>query len=67
MDDGGKYFYINENGKVWSPGWKPVKTPLDRYECRHGLGVEVLYMVPIGVAEVSLNVNSGLLSGALAD
>jgi len=60
VDDGGKYFYINEKGKVWSPGWKPVKTELDRYECRHGMGytritgevdqleAEVLYMVPLG-------------------
>jgi len=58
-DDGGKYFYINDGGKVWSPGWKPVKTPLDKYECRHGLGyskikgelndleAEVLYFVPL--------------------
>ncbi len=38
VDTGGKYFYINEGGKVWSPGWKPVKTELDNYECRHGLG-----------------------------
>lgn len=60
VDDGGKYFYINEGGKIWSPGWKPVKTELDRYECRHGMGytrirgeldqleAEVLYLVPIG-------------------
>ena len=60
VDDGGKYFYIHENGKVWSPGWKPVKHELDRYECRHGMGytvitgevdrleAEVLYMVPLG-------------------
>jgi len=38
IDDGGKYFYINEEGKIWSPGWKPVKTTLDSYECRHGMG-----------------------------
>ena len=25
-------------GPVWSPGWKPMKTPLDFYECRHGMG-----------------------------
>ncbi|MBN2519307.1 MAG: glycosyl transferase, partial [Bacteroidales bacterium] len=59
MDAGGKYFYINENGDVWSPGWKPVKAKLDNYECRHGLGytiikgersgleAEILYMVPL--------------------
>ena len=74
VDDGGKYFYINENGKVWSPGWKPVKTELDSYECRHGMGysivkgevdqleAEVLYMVPVGyrgeVQRVKLTNNS---------
>ena len=60
LDNGGKYFYINDDGNVWSPGWKPVKTELDSYECRHGLGytqlkssyngieAEVLYFVPLG-------------------
>ena len=38
MDNGGRYFYINDHGTVWSPGWKPCKTPLDSYECRHGMG-----------------------------
>ena len=38
MDNGGRYFYINDGGTVWSPGWKPCKTPLDKYECRHGMG-----------------------------
>ena len=37
-DAGGKYFYINDGGTLWTPGWMPVKTPLDHYECRHGLG-----------------------------
>lgn len=59
-DDGGKYFYINDGGKIWSPGWKPVKTMPDHYQCRHGLGyttiksslnqleAELLYFVPLG-------------------
>lgn len=59
MDNGGRYFYINDNGTVWNPGWKPCKTHLDFYECRHGMnytritgkknGVEasVLYFVPL--------------------
>ena len=59
LDNGGKYFYINDNGIVWSPGWKPVKKQPDNYECRHGLGytiikgelnkleAEVLYFVPL--------------------
>jgi cellobiose phosphorylase len=38
LDSNGKYIYINDNGLIWSPSWKPVKTPLDAYECRHGLG-----------------------------
>lgn len=38
VDMGGRYFYINDNGDVWSPGWAPVKKELDSYECRHGLG-----------------------------
>ena len=38
MDDGGRYFYIKDGDTVWNPGWKPCKTALDSYECRHGLG-----------------------------
>ncbi|SFG20674.1 GH36-type glycosyl hydrolase domain-containing protein [Oribacterium sp. WCC10] len=39
-DNNGKYFYIKDlsNDTVWNPGWQPVKTALDSYECRHGLG-----------------------------
>src|SRR5690554_6579633 len=59
MDNGGRYFYINDNDTIWSPGWKPVKTPLDKYECRHGMSytkitgakngleAEVLFFVPL--------------------
>jgi len=38
IDSGGRYFYIKDSDTIWNPGWKPVKTPLDYYECRHGLG-----------------------------
>lgn len=56
---GGRYFYINDGGCVWSPGWQPVQTELDSYECRHGLGytqisgsknqvkVDTLFFVPL--------------------
>jgi cellobiose phosphorylase len=59
MDNGGRYFYINDNETIWSPGWKPVKTPLDSYQCRHGLSytritgekngleADVLFFVPL--------------------
>lgn len=61
MDNGGRYFYIKEGDLVWNPGWKPCKTKLDQYECRHGLNytritgeknglrVSVLHFVPLGV------------------
>lgn len=39
LDSNGHYYYINENGTIWNPGWQPTQTPLDFYECRHGLGV----------------------------
>jgi cellobiose phosphorylase len=65
MDNGGRYFFIKDGDTAWSPGWKPVKTPLDRYECRHGMGytrvtgekdgveASVLFFVPLNThAEV---------------
>ncbi len=59
MDAGGRYFYIKDGDTVWNPGWKPCKTHLDSYECRHGMnytaitgekdGVEAkaLFFVPL--------------------
>jgi cellobiose phosphorylase len=59
-DAGGRYFYINDGGDVWTPSWLPVKADLDHFEARHGLGystitgernglsVETVYFVPIG-------------------
>jgi cellobiose phosphorylase len=59
MDSGGKYFYISDGDNIWSPGWKPCKTELDSYECRHGMNytnikgekngiiANVLYFVPL--------------------
>ncbi len=59
-DTNGKYFYINDGGDVWTPGWMPVKKELDSYECRHGMGyttitgarngleVSTCYFVPLG-------------------
>lgn len=42
VDMGGRYFYINEDDNIWSPGWSPVKRELDFYECRHGMGYTVI-------------------------
>ena len=37
-DTNGRYYYIRRGDEVFTPGWQPVKTPLDKYECHHGLG-----------------------------
>lgn len=59
MDAGGRYFYLKDGDTIWSPGWKPCKTELDSYECRHGMNytkikgekngiaAEVLFFVPL--------------------
>ena len=65
MDDGGRYFYIKDGDTIWNPGWKPSKTELDHYECRHGMNytrikgekngisAKVLFFVPLNTwAEV---------------
>jgi cellobiose phosphorylase len=36
-DVGGRYYFIHDDGNVWTPGWAPVRRDLDRFECRHGL------------------------------
>lgn len=41
-DAGGHYFYINDGGTVWNPGWQPTREPLDSYECRVGTGYTVI-------------------------
>lgn len=60
LDNNGRFFYIKDGETVWNPGWKPCRTPLDSYECRHGFGytkikgtkngitADVLFMVPNG-------------------
>ncbi|MBR2256851.1 MAG: glycosyl transferase [Blautia sp.] len=37
-DSNGKYYYIKDGDDIWNPGFMPARTPLDYYECRHGLG-----------------------------
>ena len=38
LDSNGKYYYIQDGDVTWNPGWQPTQTPLDFYECRHGIG-----------------------------
>ncbi len=60
FDMNGRYLYIKDEEVVWNPGWKPVRTALDSYECRHGMGytqirsvkndleVTVTWFIPVG-------------------
>jgi len=65
LDSGGRYIYLRDNNasdaaRSWSPSWMPTRTPLDFYECRHGMGYSVIrsrlagiesqtrYFVPLG-------------------
>jgi len=50
MDSGGRYFYIKDEDTIWSPGWKPCKTKLDKYECRHGMNYTSIEGVKNGVS-----------------
>ncbi|MCL2137962.1 MAG: glycosyl transferase [Treponema sp.] len=64
-DAGGRYFYLRDNscpqpeslnpadcrpGDVWSPAWMPMKSELDRYECRHGTGYSSISSARNGLA-----------------
>ena len=37
-DSNGKYYFIKDGDTIWNPGWQPTQTPLDAYECHHGIG-----------------------------
>jgi cellobiose phosphorylase len=59
-DVGGRYFYVNDGGDVWTPTWAPVQAELEHFEARHGLSysivtgqrngvrIQTLYFVPLG-------------------
>ncbi|MCL2210442.1 MAG: hypothetical protein FWB95_00795, partial [Treponema sp.] len=62
-DSGGRYFYLRDNNAsgsvcecnagtadIWSPSWMPMKSKLDRYECRHGMGYSRIFSSRNGLA-----------------
>jgi len=46
-DMGGRYIYLRDNadGNFWSPSWMPVRSDLDEYTCRHGMGYTIIRSV----------------------
>jgi cellobiose phosphorylase len=51
-DAGGRYLYLRDDatGEYWSPSWQPTRTPLDSYECRHGLSYTAITSERAGIA-----------------
>jgi cellobiose phosphorylase len=49
-DMDGRHFYIKDGSLVWSPAFLPSKTPLDSYECRHGMGYSTFEGAKNGVS-----------------
>jgi cellobiose phosphorylase len=41
-DFGGRYYYINDGKNIWNPGFLPMKTKLDSYQCQHGMGYSMI-------------------------
>jgi cellobiose phosphorylase len=51
-DAGGRYLYLRDDasGEFWSPSWQPTRTPLDEYECRHGLSYTTIRSARAGIS-----------------
>ena len=43
-DRPGRYVFLRDEdtGEVWSANWQPLKSKLDSWQCRHGLGYSVI-------------------------
>ena len=49
-DDWGKFLYVrDEQGNMWSAGWKPVCATPERYKCRHGIGYTAIESTNHGI------------------
>ena len=53
LDSGGRYIYLRDDdafpSKFWSPTWQPTRTPLDGYQCRHGMGYTTIQSTYAGI------------------
>jgi cellobiose phosphorylase len=64
LDSSGRYIYLRNDDayhtQFWSPTWQPTRTPLDDYQCHHGMGYTTIqstydginastrYFIPLG-------------------
>lgn len=53
LDSSGRYIYLRDDDSAepcfWSPTWQPTRTPLDEYECRHGMGYTTIQSTYRGI------------------
>ncbi|MBP1703608.1 MAG: putative cellobiose phosphorylase [Chloroflexi bacterium] len=53
LDSGGRYIYLRDDdapaSPCWSPTWQPTRTPLEEYECRHGMGYTTIQSTHLGI------------------
>jgi len=52
FDLGGRYIYVrdDETGDYWSPSWQPVRSDVEQYTCRHGMGYSTISSRRRGIA-----------------
>jgi cellobiose phosphorylase len=43
-DYGGRYIYLRDDakGEYWSPTWQPMRSAVEDYTCRHGMGYTII-------------------------
>jgi len=41
-DYSGRFYYLRDEQDIWNPGFLPMKTKLDDYKCRHGMGYSII-------------------------
>ncbi len=49
-DTGSRMYYIADGEALWSPAFAPLRAPLERFACRHGLGYTVFESAKNGLS-----------------
>jgi cellobiose phosphorylase len=53
LDANGRFIYLRDEAatppSTWCPTWQPSRTPLEEYECRHGMGYTTIQSTQAGI------------------
>ena len=53
LDANGRFIYLRDDAtspaSAWCPTWQPSRSPLDEYECRHGMGYTSIQASQAGI------------------